>query len=220
MREAELYQLLESTGDAAFVVDDTGTICFWNTAAERLLAIPAAQALHKSCAYLMDGCDPGGAPLCMQDCAILELARRNDRVRDYDLHVKRGSGTRMWVNVSIIVARAQGKILTAHLLRDIDEKKRLQTVAHDIMDYVGRVSGPNTELAPREREAKSPTVELTTKELRVLQLLALGRSTERVARDLDVATTTVRNHVQHILHKLRVHTRLEAVIRAAREGMI
>ena len=55
---------------------------------------------------------------------------------------------------------------------------------------------------------------LTGRELEVLQLLAAGRSNQRIARDLVVALDTVKKHVTHILGKLGAANRTEAVARA------
>ena len=59
---------------------------------------------------------------------------------------------------------------------------------------------------------RDPRHVLTTRECEVLDMLAAGIRTEQIAAKLFISTTTVRNHVERILHKLGVHTRLEAVI--------
>jgi two-component system NarL family response regulator len=56
--------------------------------------------------------------------------------------------------------------------------------------------------------------------MEVLGLLAAGRSTRQMAEDLYVSPATVRTHVEHILGKLQAHSRLEAVVIAAREGLL
>jgi DNA-binding CsgD family transcriptional regulator len=61
---------------------------------------------------------------------------------------------------------------------------------------------------------------LTPRQKEVLQLLALGRSTEQIASELHLTTETVRNHVRHVLKALAVHSRLEAVVVARRQGLI
>ena len=69
-------------------------------------------------------------------------------------------------------------------------------------------------------EALTHTPHLTPRQLDVLRHLAVGHSTDRIARALGIATETVRNHVRVILDKLEVHTRLAAVIRAHELGLI
>jgi NarL family two-component system response regulator LiaR len=52
---------------------------------------------------------------------------------------------------------------------------------------------------------------LTSREWEVLDLICLGRSTEEVARELDLSTETVRTHVKRVLAKLGARSRAEAV---------
>ncbi|MHB2029467.1 MAG: LuxR C-terminal-related transcriptional regulator [Acidimicrobiales bacterium] len=75
-------------------------------------------------------------------------------------------------------------------------------------------------LSEMRRSPDQKTQLLTARELEVLQLLAQGRSTEKIADELFISINTVRNHVANILNKLNVHSKLEAVAIAAREGLI
>ena len=61
---------------------------------------------------------------------------------------------------------------------------------------------------------------LTGRETEVLRRLADGLTTEQIAADLYVSVNTVRNHVNNIIRKLNVHSRLEAVSYAIRNGLI
>jgi len=61
---------------------------------------------------------------------------------------------------------------------------------------------------------------LTARENEVLRRLADGLTTEQIAADLYVSVNTVRNHVNNIIRKLNVHSRLEAVSYALRTGLI
>jgi len=65
-----------------------------------------------------------------------------------------------------------------------------------------------------------PDTPLTARELAVLQELALGHDNETVARTLTMSPNTARTHVQNILAKLKVHSKLEAVSRGIREGWV
>jgi DNA-binding CsgD family transcriptional regulator len=73
-----------------------------------------------------------------------------------------------------------------------------------------------TAAAPRTAEGTP----LTERQLEVLQLLAMGKSTDQIAAELHLSKTTVRNHVAHLLANLGVHTRVQAVIVASRMGLI
>ena len=61
---------------------------------------------------------------------------------------------------------------------------------------------------------------LTDRELEILGLLAAGSSTAAIANALSISPTTVRNHVQRIITKLQVHSRLAAVALAYSEGLL
>src|SRR6185437_4132060 len=75
---------------------------------------------------------------------------------------------------------------------------------------------------PRRGAAGPPGLAepLTGRELEVLQLLAAGKSNQRIARDLVVALDTVKKHVTHILGKLSAANRTEAVARARQLGLV
>lgn len=62
--------------------------------------------------------------------------------------------------------------------------------------------------------------DLTAREREVLDLLADGASTDEIAGRLFLSTHTVRNHVRNLLTKLQARTKLEAVVNAARAGIV
>jgi DNA-binding NarL/FixJ family response regulator len=73
------------------------------------------------------------------------------------------------------------------------------------------------KLRPSKRGLGS---DLTQRELEVLRLLAEGMSNQNIAQKLVISVHTVRHHVQNIITKLDVHSKLEAVATAAKEGLI
>jgi len=62
--------------------------------------------------------------------------------------------------------------------------------------------------------------QLTTREIEVLQLLSEGATSDHIAEQLRVSPNTVRTHVQGILSKLQVHSRLEAAAFATRNDLV
>jgi DNA-binding NarL/FixJ family response regulator len=76
-------------------------------------------------------------------------------------------------------------------------------------------------LLPRlRRDRLGLGTELTPREIEVLEVLSLGLSNSGIARELGISVNTVRNHVQNLLTKLGVHSKLEALAVAVREGII
>jgi DNA-binding NarL/FixJ family response regulator len=61
---------------------------------------------------------------------------------------------------------------------------------------------------------------LTRRELQILGRVAEGVPSARVAQELGISAHTVRTHVQNILFKLKVHSKMEAVAVALRHGKI
>lgn len=61
---------------------------------------------------------------------------------------------------------------------------------------------------------------LTPRELEVLELLAEGLDQAEIASRLFISPKTVATHIDHILAKLGVHSRAEAVARAYRERLV
>jgi two-component system nitrate/nitrite response regulator NarL len=60
---------------------------------------------------------------------------------------------------------------------------------------------------------------LSGRERDVLQLVACGASNKDIARRLDLAESTVKIHVQHILRKLNLHSRVQAAVFCVEHGL-
>jgi len=74
-------------------------------------------------------------------------------------------------------------------------------------------SGTAATPAPAERDKLSP------REREILAFLARGSSNKEIARALDVAESTVKIHVQHILRKLNLTSRVQAAVYAGESGL-
>jgi DNA-binding NarL/FixJ family response regulator len=74
--------------------------------------------------------------------------------------------------------------------------------------------------ASHDRRAHAALAELTERELDVLRLIAKGLSNAEIARELTIAKTTVKTHVAHVLMKLDVRDRAQAVVAAYESGVV
>lgn len=68
----------------------------------------------------------------------------------------------------------------------------------------------------RQRQRADVIQRLTERELEILSLIGSGLDNSAIAEKLFVSVTTVRSHVQHLLAKLDLHSRLEAAVLANR----
>ena len=60
---------------------------------------------------------------------------------------------------------------------------------------------------------------LSAREREILTLIARGASNKLIARELDIAETTVKIHVQHILRKLNLSSRVQVAVYATGRGV-
>jgi DNA-binding NarL/FixJ family response regulator len=93
-------------------------------------------------------------------------------------------------------------------------------------DYLVKPFSPDELLArvrlrlPPAPEAAPLPSDLTRRELEVLELLSEGLSQKEIAAGLVISSKTVSAHIQHILGKLGVHSRAQAVAHAYRRGLL
>ena len=62
--------------------------------------------------------------------------------------------------------------------------------------------------------------ELTSRELEVLRVMALGRSNREIGSRLGIAESTVKVHITHLLEKLKCGGRAEAINVAVKRGLL
>ncbi|UCC64467.1 MAG: hypothetical protein JSV36_05250 [Anaerolineae bacterium] len=88
----------------------------------------------------------------------------------------------------------------------------LQTVQEDVGEIAQSAFGETVEsLSPVVQPLIEP---LSERELEVLRLIVAGLSNPEIARDLVIAVSTVKSHVNHIFGKLGVKSRTQTVARA------
>lgn len=112
------------------------------------------------------------------------------------------------------------------LLKDAPEEQLLSAIR--VVSGGGSLFAPSVTRRLIERfasldngAAPPPALdELTSRELEVLRLLARGRSNAEIAAELVVSEHTVKTHVAHVLSKLDLRDRIQAVILAYECGLV
>ena len=193
------------TGDAAFTVDRNGVIINWNHAAEKEFGYPANQAIGRRCWQLLAGKDSYGNRYCCQNCPLMEMAVRNESVHSTEVEFGTATAGRKTFKLSCLVLSGYpGDGLLVHICHEPD------TSTTDNENHHGN-HGRNSDLQRKP---------LTQRELQVLELLSEGNTTREIASMMCVSEATARNHIQHAMDKLHVHSRLEAVLVGQRLDLI
>jgi DNA-binding NarL/FixJ family response regulator len=94
----------------------------------------------------------------------------------------------------------------AELLARVKRSLRRASPASTNGHTNGHRNGEDSGLSPRERQ--------------ILGLLAEGRTQRQIADDLVISSKTVATHIQHVLSKLGVNTRAQAVAMAFQKGFV
>jgi PAS domain S-box-containing protein len=220
MKLNEIRQLVMSTADVSYAVDSEGQIAAWNASCEELFGLPASEVIGRQCHEVVQGIDECG-PVCSADCTVRQSVRHAHPISNFDSLVQTVRG-RKWCNVSILRAEESlsGAPYAIHVVRLVDTRKRLELVLQEFVAEDLHASVPDTQSVHSAARMAAGNADLTARETEILRLMARGATTAAMAEELRVSRTTINNHVQHILHKLDAHTRLEAVRRAEHAGLI
>ncbi len=119
--------------------------------------------------------------------------------------------------VGAIMAGASG-----YLLKNVEPEMLRRT----LLDVAQGKSVLSPEITAQvfkvmRRAPSAPSQELVSgRELDVLQCLARGLTTTQIASELYISENTVKTHIRHILEKMEVNNRAEAVAKALQAGLI
>lgn len=219
---SSLFQLLAQTADGAFIIDDEQRIVFWNQAAQDILGYTADDVLGQPCYQILGGCDDRGHSVCCCDCYVTTRTRAGEAVTNYDIATRTKFGLHRWINISILTFPADGETdasLVVHLFRDATRHKQRDQFIMQMLQEAERLQAATLPSLLSE-SSPVPLSQLTDREREVLILLAQGVSTAKIAKKLSISPATVRNHIQNILNKLHVHSRIEAVAFAFEHGLL
>ena len=131
--------------------------------------------------------------------------------------------------IGYLLKTIEGDALIAAIRRAIQGES---VVAPEMMSklvaaYRGATSGAAAGLAARAippvataSASQAAIASLSPRELDVLRGIVRGASNKEIARDLGIAETTVKIHVQHVLRKLEVSSRVHAAVIASENGIL
>lgn len=187
-----------------WVTDPDSKVSWMNQQAAELLGVPLSRGRGRPCFEVVGGVDQRGRRFCSPRCPGMERVRRGHRLSPFRITVAGGAGRESWLRVLIIPVdhpERRGTWLVHCVVtsqREVRMERYLRNVAHR---WNGRDDARDERTQP----------ELTRREEEILDLLSRDESLHVIAGRLNVSYVTVRNHVQHILAKMGVHSIAEAV---------
>ena len=120
-----------------------------------------------------------------------------------------------------IQAGADGYLTKDRAIEEVVSAVRAANAGETLLPRSVIVGIAQRVAAARERGTERRQIEpLTPRELEVLKALTEGLSTPEICDRLYIAPNTLRTHVQNIMGKLRVHSKLEAVAFALRHRLV
>ena len=209
------------TADGLLGVDREHRIVLWNEAAEALFGFTAKEALGRPCYEVTCARDESGKSVCQSRCRHIMMALRGERIPSHDVLVRTKERREVWVNMSTVLlpARRKDPLVLLHLFRDANQQKARDRFFEQIAAGVAKLATAGEPDPPGAPSTSSPPADLTPREREVLRPLASGASNRAIATKLGISPATARNHVHHVLAKLRVQSRAEAVSLALRNGL-
>lgn len=218
METAQLLESISNTADGVFAVDENQRIVHWNAGAERILGYSSQDVLGLFCYDVIKGFDGSSRQVCYLGCPVIDCARGGYPTPGQDVKVKAKDGTSRWLSVVHTYIKTENRHLAAvvHIFRDATEgmeaKRTLERISREVSAYSNPAETREPEVHHHE--------DLTEREHQVVNMLAQGEGTSGIAKKLMISNATARNHIQNILVKLDVHTRLEAVAYVLRNRVI
>ncbi|PWH14109.1 MAG: hypothetical protein DDG58_13170 [Ardenticatenia bacterium] len=219
----DLIQSFLNAADGVFIVDSEQRIVYWNAAAQQLLGYSHADAVGRDCWDLLECCGSDSAVQTAHNRRAVAAALAGIPVSSYDTCVRTQTGKPRWINLSMITLMTSQNPetwLAVVLFRDATQNKLNEQFVARVLEAVERLRERDVVTLPPVAPLPPPGGRLTRREYEILGLLARGQSTRAIAATLSVSPPTVRNHIQSILTKLHVHSRLEAVAYAVEHGLI
>jgi DNA-binding NarL/FixJ family response regulator len=162
---------------------------------------------------LLDLGVPGGG---VEACALLRVSRPDVRVvvvtqADDDAGL-----------AGAVRAGARGYLLKDTSADELVEALKAVAAGSSLLSpaMASRLLDEFAVLVRRQDGAAEGSASLSRRELEVLTLVAQGLNNRAIAERLFISENTVKNHIRNIHEKLQVHSRMEAVVRAVREGVL
>ena len=155
------------------------------------------------------------------------MTRKGEAVQGFEIVLGASPKQEQNINVSILkIPGSRPELFTlVHILQPIDRSARLTRALERLGASRAGTTAPTSTDGWEPVAAPSPVTlpkapPLTDREKEILRWVAAGLQNKEIAHKLGISLATVRNHIHNILEKLDVHSKLEAVSLAFRQGWV
>ena len=169
--------------------------------------------------------------------ALSRVANLQPDVALVDLHLPDADGVELTRRLRQVAPGTQIALVSASFTRSavadalaagvsslVSKLASAEELVRAVQAAAARTAFVSSDIVPLLAASRSvdegPAKELSRREREVLQGLADGSSVGEIANELHLSQHTVRNHIRRAMGCLHVHRRLDAVVAAARLGLI
>lgn len=223
MKTDSLMALLDTLNYGVYAVSLDQKIIFWNRSAERILGLRSQEVVGRRCYDVLQGTTSGSlTPECVGGCPSIRYLRAGLVPATTRLRMLTSSGERKWVYVTpmVIGGAFRDAPIVVHLFDVGEEPEGLDRAKDTFRDSLSESGTEVLSYQPPAPIEAGEGSDLSRRELEVLRLVALGWETPRIAADLGISRHTVRNHIRNLRHKLNAPTKLDAVVKGIRMGIL
>jgi PAS domain S-box-containing protein len=188
------------SAEAILLMDPEGEILFANPSAKKLLGGKKRRLEGKTCYEILKGLDSQGNLFCSPECPVIKMAKQNKLAQNFELQTTRPNGKNLWLNVTTLlesktIRRGDSRIV--HIIRPIAVPQIVSNLQKSVILKLNQLSVKGLPLTPRQTE--------------VLEDITQGLVAKQIAQKRNISLSTARCHIQNVLRKLGVHSKLEAL---------
>jgi len=198
--------VFESSELPVLAVDAGGRIRYYNPATAELAGCDPGEWIGRPCWRFARLRACNGAQFCGRDCPVQRGARDGTSPGAHPVLFRRPARDPIRLNLLsfILPPQRKGRWAVLHMLEPAREPASAV------------LSGPDSPAiepaVPAPVQVDHRLALLTRREKEILGALADGLDVAAIADRLCISDFTVRNHIQHILHKLRLHRQVDAIL--------
>jgi DNA-binding CsgD family transcriptional regulator len=211
--------IVHNANRAAIATNLENRVQHLNRAASELLGHPHDDVIGRNLLRITKAHDIFGNRLRDEHCAFYQMVQMGEAPESFELDLLDSANNKTRVAVSVVVVIAQTAALSSfvYLMTPLRRRRRADE-AIDRLLAQGR-SEVRAAGSGFEKEEGDDLL-LTRRQLEVLRLLAVGRSSREIAAELSISVHTVRSHVQRAFKTLGVSNRIEAVTTAQKNRLL